>query len=342
MQSRILETKQLTLDKAVEIASSMELPEQGTKQMQGEEAAAAVVGTNFKKMIAAKDKSKKFVRAKADNNVSKRSERGKTVTCFRCGREHYASECTMDRNIKCLSCGKSGHIKKVCKASRAKNSNSTIEVLTVEHTQFREKLFTMLNVNNKNIRFEIDNGSAVTLMSESEAKRLFKGEVLYKTDLNLVTYTRTPIPLRGYIKVGNGNLVRKLNLYIVKTEREPLVGREWILQLNKDKNLQEMLGKLKSVKQIKEDNQIQLQSLLKEFPDLTDPSIAKISNIQARLNLKPDTNPVFHKPRPVPFRMRTQIEEEIDKLSQAGILEKVDHAEWATPIVPVIKKNGSI
>lgn len=150
----------------------------------------------------------------------------------------------MNRNIKCLLCGKAGHIKKVCKASRTKNSNSAIEVLTVEHTQFRDKLFITLNVNKKDVRFEVDSGSAVTLMSESDAKRLFKGETLYKTDLNLVTYTRTPIPLRGYIKVkiGNGNLVRKLNLYIVKVDKEPLVGREWILQLNKNKNLQEMLG----------------------------------------------------------------------------------------------------
>lgn len=100
MQSRILETKNLTLDKAVEIASSMELSEQGTKQMQGEEV-AEVIGASSKKPTAAyKDKSKKFVRANSGKSVAKQSGCGKTVTCFRCGRDHYASACTMDRNIK--------------------------------------------------------------------------------------------------------------------------------------------------------------------------------------------------------------------------------------------------
>lgn len=85
-----------------------------------------------------------------------------------------------------------------------------------------------------------------------------------------------------------------------------------------------------------------LQALLKEYASLTDPSIAKITNIQARLILKKEVNPVFLKPRSVPFRMRTQVEEELDRLTQDGILEKVNHSDWATPIVPVLKKNGSL
>jgi len=86
----------------------------------------------------------------------------------------------------------------------------------------------------------------------------------------------------------------------------------------------------------------QLQALLREYARLSDPSMVKITNIQARLNLKEKVSPVFLKSRPVPFRVRIQVEEEIERLTQAGILEKVDHSEWATPIVPVIKKNGSI
>ena len=40
--------------------------------------------------------------------------------------------------------------------------------------------------------------------------------------------------------------------------------------------------------------------------------------------------------------MKTRIEEELDWQKELGILEKVDTAEWAAPVVPVIKPLGAI
>ncbi|XP_024892655.1 uncharacterized protein K02A2.6-like, partial [Temnothorax curvispinosus] len=266
--NRLLETTDLTLEKAIQVATTMELSEKGTKQLQGEEETTLAIST--RKTSASTDKFKKRGNANAKNSVAKNGARGKSViTCYRCGGSHYASACTLDRSMKCLSCGKAGHLKKVCKSSR-ENNTKNIEVLAIEQLRFRKKFFATLNVNNKDVRFEVDSGSAVTLMSLTDAKRLFKGERVFTTDLNLMSYTRTPIPLCGYIEVRVKN------------------------------------------------------------------------DIQARLNVKRNTNPVFHKPRPVPFRLRNQIEEELETLTQNGILEKVDFSEWATPIVPVIKKNGEI
>ncbi|GFX09779.1 uncharacterized protein K02A2.6 [Trichonephila clavipes] len=39
---------------------------------------------------------------------------------------------------------------------------------------------------------------------------------------------------------------------------------------------------------------------------------------------------------------RKTIENEIDRLEKEGIIEKVDSSEWATPVVPVVKSDGSI
>ena len=50
--------------------------------------------------------------------------------------------------------------------------------------------------------------------------------------------------------------------------------------------------------------------------------------------------PVFHRPRPIPFAIREAVERELESLVQAGILEKVAHSAWAAPIVPVPKKDG--
>ena len=48
------------------------------------------------------------------------------------------------------------------------------------------------------------------------------------------------------------------------------------------------------------------------------------------------------KARPVPFAIRDKYEAALNKLVEEDIIEKVNHSEWAPPIVPVIKPDGSI
>ncbi|GFS80980.1 uncharacterized protein K02A2.6 [Trichonephila clavipes] len=67
-----------------------------------------------------------------------------------------------------------------------------------------------------------------------------------------------------------------------------------------------------------------------------------------------DKNPILQKPkeniilftmhrvRTVPFALKGRVENEIDRLEKEGIIEKVDSSEWATPVVPVVKSDGSI
>ncbi|GBN26034.1 hypothetical protein AVEN_86874-1 [Araneus ventricosus] len=46
--------------------------------------------------------------------------------------------------------------------------------------------------------------------------------------------------------------------------------------------------------------------------------------------------------RTVPLALKGGVENEIDRLEKEGIIEKVEHSEWATPVVPVVKPDGSI
>ena len=49
--------------------------------------------------------------------------------------------------------------------------------------------------------------------------------------------------------------------------------------------------------------------------------------------------PKFFKPRTIPFAIKVAVGKELDRLEQ-GIIRKVDHSEWAAPIVVVAKKDG--
>ena len=60
------------------------------------------------------------------------------------------------------------------------------------------------------------------------------------------------------------------------------------------------------------------------------------------MKLKENAIPQFFKPRPVPFALKEKKAEEIKRLESLGVLEKVDFSDWATPIVPVLKPDGTV
>ena len=67
-----------------------------------------------------------------------------------------------------------------------------------------------------------------------------------------------------------------------------------------------------------------------------------LKNTKAKLTLKENSQPKFCRARQVRYALRPKVEAELTKLQNANILTKVEWSEWASPIVPVIKKNGNV
>ena len=65
-------------------------------------------------------------------------------------------------------------------------------------------------------------------------------------------------------------------------------------------------------------------------------------HFKARLTVKPETKPIFFRPRSIPFAIKEAVEKELDQLETEGIIEKVASSEWAAPIVPIPKGDGNI
>ncbi|XP_041931246.1 LOW QUALITY PROTEIN: uncharacterized protein K02A2.6 [Alosa sapidissima] len=67
-----------------------------------------------------------------------------------------------------------------------------------------------------------------------------------------------------------------------------------------------------------------------------------VEGIKGKIPLKDGAQATFHKARPVPYAIRPVVGKELDRLEADGILSRVDWSPWATPVVPVVKKNGTV
>lgn len=67
-----------------------------------------------------------------------------------------------------------------------------------------------------------------------------------------------------------------------------------------------------------------------------------VPGTKATLSVKENTNPKFCIARSVPYALKPKVEEELDRLEKERIIQRIDHSEWASPIVPVLKPNGEV
>ncbi|XP_031338141.1 uncharacterized protein LOC116167045 [Photinus pyralis] len=113
----------------------------------------------------------------------------------------------------------------------------------------------------------------------------------------------------------------------------PLIGRDWLKKVNIS---------IDNIFHI--DNQPNRISkmLIDKFPGVFDNDLGKFNGGKAKLYLKENTVPIYRKARPLPFALTCKVEEELNNLIKLDILNPVNSSEWATPIVPVLKKNGQV
>ena len=175
----------------------------------------------------------------------------------------------------------------------------------------------------------------------SEYRANFSSSPLQVTNVMFRTYTGEQLKPEGVLDVTvehNGQQQRQLKLYVVNKGGPPLFGREWLDKIRVDWQTVKFMEAAPTNANTKS----KLQQLLQKYQDVFAPGLGKLENIEAKLTLIDDATPKFVKARQLPYAMRPKVEAELDKLEKEGILSKVDHSEWATPIVPVVKRDNTV
>lgn len=190
-------------------------------------------------------------------------------------------------------------------------------------------------INDKSACMELDTGAAMTIMSETQYKELFLGVELRESKVLLKTYSGERLSVKGEsaVRVQHIGQSQELVLTIVAGQGPSLLGRDWLKPLRLD---------WKEVQALSKHEEGSLEYLLDKYTEIFSEELGTIKYFCAELNVDPAVKPKFFKARTVPFALHSAIEEELDHLKGEGIVEKVTHSEWATPIVAVPKPDGRV
>ena len=200
-----------------------------------------------------------------------------------------------------------------------------------------EPYTTTITLNGATLQMEIDTGSALTLISETTYSTLWpKGNSprLEPTPVRLRTYSGEELRVvgRAVVRVRCGEQVEDLGLVVVGGGGPSLLGRDWLGRLRLDwQGIRKLYETPSSV-----------ELLLEKYRDLFREELGIIKGVTAKLHVNADAKPCFHRPRSIPYALRSRVDEALEKLVGDGILEAVQFSEWAAPVVPVVKRDGTI
>ena len=80
--------------------------------------------------------------------------------------------------------------------------------------------------------------------------------------------------------------------------------------------------------------------MLSMHTDLFKPGLGCCTTATASLVLRNNAQPKYCKPRKLPFAIKSVVGAELDRLENDGVIERVSHSDWGTPIVVVCKPTG--
>ena len=372
IQRKLLTVKDLTFPKTVEISTSMEMADKDSRELTG--ASNKVQYVERKKdgwhknsptpTPNASHKTKSSTFCYRCGNPSHKADKCsyKDSVCHSCGKPgHLQNVCfgkspqkpdtfTQARNSSNYRQPKK-KFHKDKKVNLVESSEHEVAEPVQSTTEDTYQLFaiqkectsttpfiTYLQVNGVNLPFEIDTGSAVTLISEFTFKRILADKVELKpSKCTLRTYTGEPLQTIGTcdVEIIHKKLQYTLPLLVVQGQGPSLIGRDWLSVIQLDWHNIGRGGFKGNVYNVTVDD------ILNKYPEVLKEGLGTLKGVKGHLVVDSNAEPVFFKPRTVPYALRDRVNAELDRLYKEGIIEPVSFSDWAAPIVPVVKSDGN-
>ena len=253
---------------------------------------------------------------------------------------------------KCHSCSRSNHFARCCRSkerekqaprfykrypahkvavSEETDGSDEEYVFVVSPARTQTKLSVpqaQVKIHNCTIPVMIDSGAHVNILDETAYQKLSDCKLSY-TNAKIHPYgCDKPLSVKGKFssEVTCEGSLTTATFFVVRGHYGSLLSYTTATELN--------LINIR-VNQIKDNDSI-------VFPEVFSEEIGKLKYFQVHLHINKDIKPVKQTHRRIPFHMRKQVEKELVRLENQGIIETVTGpTPWVSPIVVIPKANPS-
>ena len=252
--------------------------------------------------------------------------------CWGCGRlGHFRGDQHCPAyGVVCTKCGRLNHFAQHCRPpSQGRRVVSSVEVLTVGQSA----LTIPASVEGVEVELVVDSGSPVSLLPRG----MVKGDLM-ETDKELSAYGGQCLNIMGrkFVTVSCNGKTESVCVYVVDQGRA-LMGLD----------LMSVFG----VNIV--DNHVCVVSAEPSSPTQSNPvpptslsgepeAQPAILGYQHRVMVDPSIPPVKQPLRRLPLAVIDQVSARIDQLERQGVVEKVSASKWVSPLVVGRKRDGSI
>ena len=327
LRTKFLAEKDLTLEKVLTIAAAKELSVKQSALIAGEKAFSI--------------KSHKKTAATT------------TPKCGRCGKSgHMSKDCRCTQNVVCYNCDKKGHFASQCrqkekekkqrkpeetdKKPKFKNKEKKHLRFVEDESESDEYVFAMnasdgevsVTIENHPVRMIVDSGASINVLNSSTAAKLQKAGITFKScKRTLHPYGSPPITASQYteanVKAGKESV--QAEFLVIPGDQPPLLGKKTSEAL---KILHIGLNFVQS-------------DVFDRYPGIAD-GIGLLKDFEVEIHVDPEVAPIARKHSRIPFHLRSKVEDELDRLERADVIEKVSSSsatDWVSRVVIVPKKN---